>query len=200
MRRPIVAGNWKMHGSREENARLVAGLVDGIGHGGAEVIVFPPAVYVAEVVRLAAGSAVAVGGQNLCTEAVGAYTGETSGAMLRDVGASHVLVGHSERRTLYGESEATVAVKFVAAQAAGLVPVLCVGESLEEREAGVTETVVARQLDARASGLAGLQTGPGCPRPPHADVKTQPGMRSLQDSLWLRFSVVQSLYGGHAYD
>ncbi|MEI6459482.1 MAG: triose-phosphate isomerase [Pseudomonadota bacterium] len=155
MRRPIVAGNWKMHGSREENARLVAGLVDGIGHGGAEVIVFPPAVYVAEVVRLAAGSAVAVGGQNLCTEAVGAYTGETSGAMLRDVGASHVLVGHSERRTLYGESEATVAVKFVAAQAAGLVPVLCVGESLEEREAGVTETVVARQLDAVVA-LAGL--------------------------------------------
>ncbi len=148
MRRPIVAGNWKMHGSREENAGLVAGVADAVGSCAAEVIVFPPAVYVAEVVRLAAGSAVAVGAQTLATEALGAYTGEVSGAMLKDVGATHVLVGHSERRALYGETDAVVARKFQAALAAGIVPVLCVGETLEEREAGVTEAVVARQLEA----------------------------------------------------
>ncbi len=154
MRRPIVAGNWKMHGSREENAQLLSALIAGVGACAAEVIVFPPAVYLAEVAALAQGSAVRVGGQNLCTESIGAYTGEVSGAMLVDVGASHVLVGHSERRALYGESDSVVARKFVAAQAAGLVPVLCVGETLEERESGVTEAVVSRQLDAVVS-LAG---------------------------------------------
>jgi triosephosphate isomerase (TIM) len=148
MRRPIVAGNWKMHGSREANARLVAGLLDGFAEVTAEVIVFPPAVYVSDVVGLAAASPLAVGGQNLCTAAQGAYTGEVSGAMLRDVGATHVLVGHSERRALYGESDAVVAEKFVAAQAAGLIPVLCVGESLDEREADITEAVIARQIEA----------------------------------------------------
>jgi triosephosphate isomerase len=155
MRRPIVAGNWKMHGSREENALLVAGILDELGEVTAEVIVFPPALYVADVVRLAGGSMLAVGGQNLCTAAIGAYTGEVSAAMLRDVGATHVLVGHSERRALYGETDAVVAAKFVAAQAAGLVPVLCVGETLEEREAGITEAVVARQI-AAVIDLAGL--------------------------------------------
>jgi triosephosphate isomerase len=148
MRRPIVAGNWKMHGSREENARLVAGVIDGVNGCVAEVLVFPPAVYVAEVARLAAGSPVGVGGQTLCTQAIGAYTGEISAAMLKDVGATHVLVGHSERRAMYGETDAVVAEKFMAAQAGGLIPVLCVGETLEEREAGITETVVARQLEA----------------------------------------------------
>ena len=148
MRRPIVAGNWKMHGSREENARLVAGVIDGVNGCPAEILVFPPAVYVAEVARLAAGSPVGVGGQTLCTQAIGAYTGEISAAMLKDVGATHVLVGHSERRAMYGETDAVVAEKFMAAQAGGLIPVLCVGETLEEREAGITETVVARQLEA----------------------------------------------------
>jgi triosephosphate isomerase len=156
MRRPIVAGNWKMHGSREENARLVAGVIDGVGGCTAEVLVFPPAVYVAEVARLAAGSAVGVGGQTVCTQAIGAYTGEVSAAMLKDVGATHVLVGHSERRAMYGETDTVVAEKFMAAQAGGLVPVLCVGETLEEREAGITESVVARQLEAvvAAAGIA----------------------------------------------
>jgi len=100
------------------------------------------------VARLAAGSPVGVGGQTLCTQAIGAYTGEISAAMLKDVGATHVLVGHSERRAMYGETDAVVAEKFMAAQAGGLIPVLCVGETLEEREAGITETVVARQLEA----------------------------------------------------
>ncbi len=156
MRRPMVAGNWKMHGSREENARLVAGVIDGVNGCVAEVLVFPPAVYVAEVAHLAAGSPVGVGGQTLCTQAVGAYTGEISAAMLRDVGATHVLVGHSERRAMYGETDAVVAEKFIAAQAGGLIPVLCVGETLEEREAGITEAVVARQLEAvvAAAGIA----------------------------------------------
>ena len=156
MRRPIVAGNWKMHGSREENARLVAGVIDGVKGCVAEVLVFPPAVYVAEVAQRAAGSPVGVGGQTLCTQAIGAYTGEISAAMLKDVGATHVLVGHSERRAMYGETDAVVAEKFIAAQAGGLIPVLCVGETLEEREAGITEAVVARQLEAvvTAAGIA----------------------------------------------
>ena len=156
MRRPIVAGNWKMHGSREENARLVAGVIDGVNGCVAEVLVFPPAVYVAEVAQRAAGSPVGVGGQTLCTQAIGAYTGEISAAMLKDVGATHVLVGHSERRAMYGETDAVVAEKFIAAQAGGLIPVLCVGETLEEREAGITEAVVARQLEAvvTAAGIA----------------------------------------------
>jgi triosephosphate isomerase len=122
----------------------------------AEILVFPPAVYVAEVARLAAGSPVGVGGQTLCTQAMGAYTGEISAAMLKDVGATHVLVGHSERRAMYGETDAVVAEKFMAAQAGGLIPVLCVGETLEEREAGITEAVVARQLEAVATA-AGIE-------------------------------------------
>ena len=156
MRRPIVAGNWKMHGSRVENASLMAGLVDSVAGCAAEIIVFPPAVYLAEVARLAGGSPVRVGGQNLCTEAMGAFTGEISGGMLKDVGATHVLVGHSERRALYGDSDAVVAQKFKAAQSAGLIPVLCVGETLEERESGVTEAVVTRQLEAvvASAGIA----------------------------------------------
>lgn len=155
MRRPMVAGNWKMHGSREENARLVAEIVGGLGSVSAEIVVFPPAVYVAEVAGLATGSALAVGAQNVCAAPHGAYTGEVSAAMLRDVAATHVLVGHSERRSLYGETDDVVAAKFVAAQAVGLIPVLCVGETLAQREAGVTEAVVAHQVDA-VIGVAGV--------------------------------------------
>jgi triosephosphate isomerase len=149
MRKPLVAGNWKMHGSRADNARLLRGLLDLLGpETRAEVMVCPPFVYLWETERLLKDTDVGLGAQTLCAEAQGAFTGEVSGAMLRDVGCRYVLVGHSERRQLFGEADALVARKFVAAQAHGLVPVLCVGETLEEREAGRTGEVVERQLAA----------------------------------------------------
>jgi len=149
MRKPLVAGNWKMHGSRADNAALIRSLLDRLpAQGAAEVMVCPPFVYLLETSRLLKDSDVALGAQSLCAEAQGAFTGEVSGAMLRDVGCRYVLVGHSERRQVYGEDDSLVARKFVAAQASGLVPVLCVGETLEEREGGRTAEVVLRQLDA----------------------------------------------------
>ncbi|MGE0582462.1 MAG: triose-phosphate isomerase [Steroidobacteraceae bacterium] len=147
-RRPLVAGNWKMHGSRTENASLVEAIVSSHGLGAADCVVCPPFVYLADVARLLRDSTVALGAQNVCAEAQGAYTGEVSAAMLQDLGCTVVIVGHSERRALYGESDSLVARKFAAAQSRGLAPILCVGESLAEREAGQTTAVVARQLDA----------------------------------------------------
>ena len=150
MRRPLVAGNWKMNGSRERVRALVDGIQAGIGSvERAEVAVCPPFVYVPQVAELLAGSPIALGAQNVCDHAEeGAYTGEIAGSMLAELGCRYVIVGHSERRNLYGESDALVARRFAAARKAGLVPILCVGELLEERERGVTEAVVARQLDA----------------------------------------------------
>jgi triosephosphate isomerase len=149
MRRPLVAGNWKMHGSRAENARLIEALIEANGASAGEVLVCPPAVYLWEIARLIKDEGVLLGAQNVCAEThPGAFTGEVSAAMLADVGASYVLVGHSERRALYGETDALVARKFVATQAAFLTPILCVGETLAEREQGLTEVVIARQLDA----------------------------------------------------
>jgi triosephosphate isomerase len=158
-RRPFVAGNWKMNASRAVSAALLASLKRELsGREKAEVAVCPPYLYIPLAAETLAGSAIVWGGQNLDTHAAGAYTGEVSGAMLKDYGCSCVIVGHSERRALYGESDALVAEKFAAAQAAGLVPILCVGETLAEREAGRTEAVVSRQLDAvlAQSGVASL--------------------------------------------
>jgi len=161
-RRRIVAGNWKMHGSRSHNQALVEALLapDAIDDS-ATCLVFPPFVYLTDVVRELAGSPIGVGAQDVCAEAQGAFTGEVSAAMLADVGCTHVLVGHSERRSLYGEDDALVARKFVAALAANLTPVLCVGEQLAERDAGTTHAVVARQLEAviAVAGAAGLARG-----------------------------------------
>jgi triosephosphate isomerase len=150
MRRPLVAGNWKMNGSRAGNKELLEAVRAGAGQlPGVDIAVCPPFVYLADAEAALAGGAVAWGGQNLCQEAAaGAFTGEISAAMLRDFRCRYVIVGHSERRALYGESDALVAKKFATAAGAGLVPILCVGELLEEREAGATEAVVARQLDA----------------------------------------------------
>ena len=149
MRRTLVAGNWKMNGNTESVDSLLDGILAGVDAvGNTEVAVFPPAIYIADVARKLAGSAVAFGGQTLSEHGSGAYTGEIAASMLVDFGSSYVLVGHSERRSLFGESDEDVATKFSAARAAGLKPVLCVGETLEERESGVTEEVVARQLDA----------------------------------------------------
>jgi triosephosphate isomerase (TIM) len=149
MRKPLVAGNWKMHGSRADNARLVRDLLDALRpEWAADVLLCPPYVYLWETGRLIKDSDVTLGAQNVCAETQGAFTGEVSAAMLRDVGCRYVLVGHSERRQIYGESDALVARKFVAAQSHGLTPVLCVGETLDERESGRTHEVVSRQIDA----------------------------------------------------
>lgn len=138
-----------MNGSRAENDRLLDSLLSTLpADSTVELLVCPPFVYLPDAVRALRGSSVAVGAQDVCAEAAGAYTGEVSAAMLRDVGCSHVIVGHSERRALYGETDTLVARKFAAAQARDLVPILCVGEQLAEREAGQTTEVVGRQLDA----------------------------------------------------
>ena len=149
MRQKLVAGNWKMHGSREMAEALVGSVTAGLGEShDYEVAVCPPFPYLEEVGRLLAGTSVALGGQSLAATDEGAYTGEVSGAMLADVGCRYVIVGHSERRALYGEDDALVAEKFLAAQRHELAPILCVGETLDERESGVTEQVVGRQLGA----------------------------------------------------
>ncbi len=158
MRQPLVAGNWKMHGSRAENAQLVSGLLDLLQPGKrAEIMLCPPFPYLMETARLLKDSGVALGAQSVCAEAQGAFTGEVSAAMLKDVGCRYVLVGHSERRQLYAESDNLVARKFVAAQSQGLVPVLCVGETLEEREGDQTTAVVTRQLEA-VLAVSGIQS------------------------------------------
>jgi len=148
MRRQIIAGNWKMHGSRAENAALVESIVHKLPNSSAEVWVCPPFVYLAEVARALGGSRISLGAQDVCAETQGAFTGEVSAAMLKDVGCAGSLVGHSERRALFGESDQLVARKFAAVLAAGLTPILCVGEQLAEREAGRTFEVIDRQLDA----------------------------------------------------
>ncbi len=148
-RRPLIAGNWKMNGSLVASRRLVEQLAQGIDHDAAEMLLCPPFVYIDRVREWTGGTAISIGAQDLAAvEGAGAHTGEVSGAMLRDLGCRYVIVGHSERRTLYGESDAIVVEKFRAAQAQGLIPILCVGENLDQRERGETERIVAAQVAA----------------------------------------------------
>jgi triosephosphate isomerase len=148
-RRPLVAANWKLNGSREANARLLGGLLPRISDlGPVDVVICPPFVYLAELAAQLAASGVQLGAQDVAVEESGAYTGEVSAAMLRDVGCRYVIVGHSERRSLYDEDDQQVAAKFAAALRHGLVPILCVGETLDERERGATLAVIERQLRA----------------------------------------------------
>jgi triosephosphate isomerase len=149
MRQPLVAGNWKMNGSRASVAELLGGLKAGIDRvTTAEVAVCAPFIYIPDTRSQLEGSAIAWGGQDVSVHASGAYTGEIAAPMLADFGCRFVIVGHSERRAYHGESSELVAQKYAAARAAGLLPILCVGETLEQREQGVTEQVVAEQLDA----------------------------------------------------
>ncbi len=149
MRKILVAGNWKMHGSKAMVRELLEGLLAGsTADGKADLVVFPSFPHLSLAESILSGSHIRFGGQNLNPHAQGAHTGETSGSMLKDLGCNYVLVGHSERRAIYGESDQDVALRFAAALEAKLHPVLCVGETLEERENGQTEAVVARQLDA----------------------------------------------------
>ena len=157
MRKILVAGNWKMHGSKTMVRSLLEGLLAGSSADGkADLAVFPSFPYLSLTESILSGSHIQWGGQTLNPNAQGAHTGETSGSMLTDMGCQYVLVGHSERRAIYGESDEDVAVRFKAALDAGLEPVLCVGETLEEREEGQTELVVARQLDA-VIGSVGIE-------------------------------------------
>ncbi|MGB5511706.1 MAG: triose-phosphate isomerase [Woeseiaceae bacterium] len=157
MRDILVAGNWKMNASTKTSDELVDGIVAGVPAGsGFQLLVCPPFPYLASVAARIAGSAVRLGAQNVSEHDAGAYTGEVAPSMLRDVGCEFVIVGHSERRAMYGESSADVAAKFQSAQAAGLTPILCIGETLTEREQGSTEAVVDEQLGAviDAAGIA----------------------------------------------
>ncbi|KIP81227.1 triosephosphate isomerase [Stenotrophomonas maltophilia] len=146
MRRKIVAGNWKLHGTREFATSLVTDIANGAPEQGVELVILPPLPYLGELADDFADTAVAFGAQDVSSNEKGAYTGEVSASMLHEVGARYGLVGHSERRQYHHESSELVARKFAAALHAGLVPVLCVGETLEQREAGQTEVVIASQL------------------------------------------------------
>ena len=148
MRRTIVAGNWKMNASKESVSKLILGILSGMSEVISEVVVCAPFPYLSQVEGLIAGSQVKLGAQNLNTNSSGAFTGEVSANMIKDFGARHVIVGHSERRSLYGETSPLVAEKVKAALENDLTPLLCVGESLEQRESGDTETVVAEQINA----------------------------------------------------
>ncbi|MBL8298556.1 MAG: triose-phosphate isomerase [Rhodanobacteraceae bacterium] len=155
MRRKLVAGNWKMHGNAATAAELVRTIAAGMP-AQIDVAVFPPAVYIAGLIAAPGASSLAFGVQDVSEHALGAYTGELAASMAVDIGCRLALVGHSERRQYHAESNECVAAKFAQAQAAGLTPVLCVGETLAQREAGQTELVVGAQMDAvvKACGAA----------------------------------------------
>ena len=199
-----------MHGSRQENTVLVEAILGAPTHASVEYLICPPFVYLAEIARQLRGSAVRLGAQNVSAEAQGAYTGEVSAAMLRDVGCDFVIVGHSERRALYDEDDMIVARKFAAAQSRQLTPILCVGEQLSEREAGLTHAVVARQLDAvvELTGIAsfdraviayepvwaigtGRTASPEQAQDVHAFIRQRLGQRDAKIAAGL-----QILYGG----
>lgn len=157
-RRKFVAGNWKMFGNLQANRVLVEGVLAELSHlTQVDVVVCPPFPYLDQVVHLSRGSSLKVGAQDVSPYASGAYTGDVAAAMLADLGCAYTLVGHSERRAGHGETDDVVALKFAAARQAGLKPVLCVGETLEERRQGLTEEVVCRQLEAVVSGSAGVE-------------------------------------------
>lgn len=152
----LVVGNWKMHGSRAFNAELIQGLLVAdlaTTAPNADVAVCPPFVFLADVADALQGTAIAVGTQDISAQTQGAYTGEVAGPMIREFGATYAIVGHSERRSYHGESDQLVADKAKAALAHGLTPIVCVGETLAEREAGQTEAVVGRQLQAVIDAL-----------------------------------------------
>lgn len=149
MRQPLVIGNWKMNGTRQMVQALLGTLVSkNTELTRAKVVVCPPYLYIPLAMELLRGTSILLGGQDVWVESEGAFTGDVSAAMLADFGCSWVIVGHSERRSLHAEDDYLVAKKAMAAQMAGLVPIICVGETLDEREEGRTETVIARQLDA----------------------------------------------------
>lgn len=210
MRKKFVAGNWKMHGSLQENAVLLERIKMGAAGLRCDVAVCAPYPYLAQLQSLLCGTPVAWGAQSVSEHSCGAFTGEVSASMLRDFGCKYVLVGHSERRSLFCENDAVVASKFDAAQKAGLIPILCIGETLAERDAGATFSVVSEQLAvviervgvvALASALiayepvwaigTGVTASPGQAQEVHAAIRAQVGVLDAEIASGLRV-----LYGG----
>lgn len=211
MRRPMVAGNWKMHGTRASVAELINGLNQQVLPADVDVAVFPSCLHLGQVVEGLAGKAVAIGAQDCAVEAQqGALTGEVAASQLHDASCSLVLVGHSERRSLLGEGGEIVVRKFAAAQSSGLLPVLCVGETLAQREAGQTLEVVAAQLSAVVDALGvevfadaviayepvwaigtGLTASPAHAQEVHAAIRAQFAAKSPELA-----GKVRILYGG----
>ncbi len=162
MRKKLVVGNWKMHGVLDANEALLKALADAKDSlAGVDVAVCVPFPYLFQPAMLLENTPITWGAQNVSEHGNGAFTGEVSAAMLKEFSCKYVLVGHSERRTLYGEDDGAVARKFIAAQKAGIVPILCVGETLAEREADTTESVIGRQLD-KVIELAGIAALHNC--------------------------------------
>ena len=158
MRRKLIAGNWKMNMDRAGGVALAQGIAERAGEvAGVDLLVCPPNVYIAAVADAVKGQGVAVGGQNMYFEPSGAFTGEVSAAMLLDVGAKYVILGHSERRHIFKETDADINKKTHVALAAGLAPIVCVGELLEEREAGKTAQVIKTQFDGSLAGITEAQ-------------------------------------------
>ncbi len=156
--RPLIAGNWKMNTTRAEAIALAKGVVEGAAAiKGADLLVCPPTIYLSAVAEAVKGTSVALGAQNMYFEASGAFTGETSAAMLTDAGATFVILGHSERRNVMAETDADVNKKTHAALAAGLTPIVCVGELLAEREAGQTSDVIKKQFEGSLAGVSAEQ-------------------------------------------
>lgn len=208
-RKKLVAGNWKMNGSLAANAALIGELLAGIGQPACDVAVCVPAVYLAQVQLLLAGQGgIALGAQDVSQHESGAYTGDVSAAMLKELGARYVIVGHSERRQYQGETDAQVAVKAQRALAAGLTPIVCVGETLREREQGETESVVSRQLSAviqlNGERLADLVVayepvwaiGTGRTATPEQAQTAHAALRALLAAADLQAAGVRILYGG----
>lgn len=208
-RKKLIAGNWKMNGSLAANAALMGELLAGIGQPACDVAVCVPAVYLAQVQLLLAGQGgIALGAQDVSQHESGAYTGDVSAAMLKELGARYVIVGHSERRQYQGETDAQVAVKAQRALAAGLTPIVCVGETLQEREQGETESVVSRQLSAviqlNGERLADLVVayepvwaiGTGRTATPEQAQAVHAALRALLAAADLQAAGVRILYGG----
>ena len=162
MRQTMIAGNWKMNGSSASIKELIAGIKAGMSSvNKAAAVVCPPALYIPQVMAAIAGSKIKCGSQNICDQDKGAFTGELAGAMLKDLGCEFAIIGHSERRSLYGESDELVAKRFAAARRNGIKPIFCIGESLAEREKDVTNEVCSRQIDAviKLEGIKALADG-----------------------------------------
>lgn len=209
-RTPLLAGNWKMHATLGEARALARGLAERVrSRTDREVLIAPPFTALATVVEAVRGSRVAVAAQNMHHEDKGAFTGEVSPVMLRDLGVTHVILGHSERRQLFGETDAIVRGKIDAALKHGLVPVVCVGETLTERDSGETLAVVRRQVEAAFRGIpAGPRDravvayepvwaiGTGRVATPEQAQEVHADIRGCLASLGLPASTIRLLYGG----
>ncbi|MBM4207230.1 MAG: triose-phosphate isomerase [Gammaproteobacteria bacterium] len=155
MRRPLVVGNWKMNGTRSSAEALAKGILVGLGDDVADIAVCVPYVFLPEIAQIVNNTRLGVGAQNVADKPSGAFTGEVSAAMLKEFGCKYALVGHSERRTYYGDTDQIVAARFCQAQEQGIIPILCIGETLSEREQDKTFDVITTQLDAVVN-LAGI--------------------------------------------